>query len=348
MTYKVLIGAFLVVTFIDAPAQMASHAPTGQANVEATKISQTVAPQVADKVVAKVNGAVLTDRDLLREMYAIFPYAQQHNGFPQAQEKSIRQGALEMIIFEELIYQEAIRRKIIIAPQVVKTGEADFQRQFGSPDKYQEFLKVEMQGNSELVRQKIRRSMMIEQLLKTEVESKSAVSVAEVRDYYNKHPQRFQQPESLSIQTISVLPPPGVDPSKLTSQQKSEVRKRADEALRQAMGAKDYDSFGMLAEKISEDDFRVNMGLHKTVKPEDLPPDMLKVLETMQSGSVSGLIAVQGAYTIIRLNGRDPARKVSFEQVKSPLQVELQKQKYERLRSDLAKQLRAKAKIEVV
>ncbi len=63
---------------------------------------------------ARVNGAVLTDRDLLREMYAIFPYAKQHNGFPKAQEAAIRQGALEMIIFEELVYQEAVRRKLTI------------------------------------------------------------------------------------------------------------------------------------------------------------------------------------------------------------------------------------------
>ena len=50
---------------------------------------------------------MLTDKDLLREMYAIFPYAKQHNGFPKAQEAGIRQGALEMIIFEEMVYQEA-------------------------------------------------------------------------------------------------------------------------------------------------------------------------------------------------------------------------------------------------
>ena len=72
---------------------------------------------MSDKPVARVNGAVLTDRDLLREMYTIFPYAQQHNGFPKAQEAAIRQGALEMIIFEELVYQEAERRKLTISPK---------------------------------------------------------------------------------------------------------------------------------------------------------------------------------------------------------------------------------------
>ena len=72
---------------------------------------------MSDKPVARVNGAVLTDRDLLREMYTIFPYAQQHNGFPKAQEAAIRQGALEMIIFEELVYQEAVRRKLTVPPR---------------------------------------------------------------------------------------------------------------------------------------------------------------------------------------------------------------------------------------
>ncbi len=71
--------------------------------------------QVSDKPVARVNGAVLTDRDLLREMFTIFPYAHQHNGFPKAQEAAIRQGALEMIIFEELVYQEAVRRKLTVS-----------------------------------------------------------------------------------------------------------------------------------------------------------------------------------------------------------------------------------------
>ena len=97
----------LLVTALTAAGQVASHAPT--CDGELARYCSTVSPvlQISDKPVARVNGAVLTDRDLLREMYAIFPYAKQHNGFPKAQEASIRQGALEMIIFEELVYQEA-------------------------------------------------------------------------------------------------------------------------------------------------------------------------------------------------------------------------------------------------
>jgi len=189
---------------------------------------------------------------------------------------------------------------------------------------------------------------MIETLLKKDLEDKSAVSAAEAKDYYDKNPQRFQVPESYSIQTISILPPRDVDPGKLSAQQQKDIRKRADEALRQAKTTKSYQDFGLLAEKISEDDFRVNMGDHNTVKGDELPPNIVTVLENMKPGTVSDIIQVQNAYTIIRLNAHNLAQQMTFEQVKAPLQQELQKEKYEHLRSNLAKQLRAKAKIEVV
>ena len=68
----------------------------------------------------------------------------------------------------------------------------------------------------------------------------------------------------------------------------------------------------------------------------------------MQPGQVSGLIQIESAYTIVRLNAHVPAKKQSLQEVKADLKVELQKEKYEKLRSGLAKQLRAKAKIEEV
>ncbi len=36
------------------------------------------------KPVVSVNGSVLTDTDLVREEYTIFPYARQHNGIPRS------------------------------------------------------------------------------------------------------------------------------------------------------------------------------------------------------------------------------------------------------------------------
>lgn len=340
MKYRLPICAFLVTALTAASAQMASHAPTAIAN---TPSAQTSPLPVSDKPVARVNGAVLTDRDLLREMYTIFPYAQQHNGFPEAQEAEIRQDALEMIIFEELVYQEAVRRKLTIPAEKLNRAEADFRKQFSSPDQYQQYLQQEMRGSEQQLRQKMRRSLLIEQVLKTDVELKATVSPAELQAYYEKNAARFSQPETFTFQSISVVPP-----LKATAEQAKQARTKAEDALRQAKATKTYQDFGLLAEKISEDDFRVNMGDHKVVSSDKLPPQVVKTLQAMQLGQVTGLIQIESAYTIIRLNAHTPARKKPLSEVKNELKTDLQKSKYEKLRSNLAKQLRAKAKIEVV
>ncbi len=349
MKYRVLICATLLTASFIAPvaAQVASHNPTTVASqpaaISKTQSAQSPLLQAGDKPVVKVNGAVLTQRDLVREMYAIFPYAKQHNGFPKAQEASIRQGALQMIIFEELVYQDAERRKLTIPAAKIDRAETEFMGQFSSKEQFQQYLQVEMHGSRQQLRENIKRSLLIEQVLKTDVENKSAVSLAEARAYYDKNPAKFEHPELFNFQAISIIPPrnSGADQNK-------EARKRAEDALKQAKATKSYEEFGLLAEKISEDDYRVNMGDHKTMERDKLPPDVVKVLLAMQVGQVSNLIQVENAYTIIRLNAHEPAGKASFDSVKTQLQIDLQKEKYEELRVGLDKKLRGTAKVEIV
>src|SRR5579872_1453920 len=293
MKYKFSI--FLLMTALAAGAQMASHAPS-EAATQAAQLAQPAASspsslEVTDKPVARVNGAVLTDRDLVREMLAIFPYAGQHNGFPKAQEASIRQGALEMIIFEELVYQEAERRKLTVSPERLNHAETEFRKQFHSPEEYQQYMQMEMHGSRQLLRKRIQRSLLIEQILKVEVEDKSAVSL-EIKNFYDKNPARFEKPESFDFQSISILPPP-----KPTADAINKNRKRAEDALRQAQATKSYQEFGLLAEKISEDDFRVNMGDHRSVGRDKLPPQFVKAALGMQAGEVSGVIQIENAFT---------------------------------------------------
>jgi len=274
MKYLVVF-ALLLAMAVYGSAQVSSHAPTGTAKQAPPNSSL----QVSDKPVAKVNGAVLTDRDLLREMFQIFPYAQQHNGFPKEQEASIRQGALQMIIFEELVFQEAQRRKLTVPPAELNRAESDFKKQFHSADEYQKYLKAEMGGSDQAVRDKIKRSLLIEQVLKLEVQDKDIVTSAEVRAFYDKNPARFEKPETYTFQSISVLPPPNPTPD-----QKKEGLKRANELLKEADATKSYNDFGLLAEKVSEDDFRVNMGDHQAVEKDKLPPQVLKAFAAMNPG----------------------------------------------------------------
>jgi peptidyl-prolyl cis-trans isomerase SurA len=258
-------------------------------------------------------------------------------------EPDIRAGALKMIIFEELVYQEAERRKMTVTGERLSRAEADFRKQFATPEEYQQLLKTEFQGSERRLREKIKRSLLINDLLTVEVDKKSTVSRAELKAYYDKTPGRWKYPESFAFQTITILPPEKPTPSLLKEQ-----RRRAEDALRQAKAAKTDEAFGVLAEKISEDDYRVMMGYHKPVDRAKLPPVVVQTLLTMQAGQVSGIIQVEQAYTILRLVKHIPAGKAKFEDVKTSLQKELQQKKTNDLRASFDKQLHQGAKIEVL
>lgn len=300
--------------------------------------------------VESVNGAILTQRDLLREMYAIFPYAKQHNGFPKAMEPDIRRGALQMITFEELVYQEALRRKMTVAPVRLARAERQFRKQFNSANQYQEFLKAEANGSEQVMRKRIRRSLLIDAFLKTEVKDKSAVTMAEARKFYVQHPERFKMPELFTLQTITIMPPASPDPKKPapapTAEQLKQMKQRAEAALRQAQQTKSYEEFGMLAEKISEDDFRVMMGNHKTLPADQLPPAIVQAASKLQPGQISGIVEVDGSYTIIRVNAHTPARTQKFGEINNALRAQMQFRKAEKLRHELGERLRKNAVIQ--
>ncbi|MDR3677209.1 MAG: peptidylprolyl isomerase [Acidobacteriota bacterium] len=321
-----------------AVAQVAAHAPVViQPATESGVILRPVG-----RPVVRVNGAVLTDRDLLREMFTIFPYARTHNGFPREMEAGIRDGAMKMIIFEELVYQEAKRRNMTVPPAELAHAQAEFRQQFSSSNEYQQFLQAEFHGSEPILRAKIERSLLIDKLLKQEVTSKAVVSVAEAKAYYNQHPERFNSPESFSFQSISILPPPNA-----TAAQLSEARQRAASALRQAKATKNHEEFGLLAQKISEDDFRVMMGDHKAADRSKLPPPVVKALAAMQPSQVSDIVEFDAHdYTILRLTAHIPSGMQQFETVKDKLLGALTKDKNEQLRSALATKLSRNAKIE--
>jgi peptidyl-prolyl cis-trans isomerase SurA len=340
MKHKFFLLPFLLLGIGVAEAQVSSHAPTVFTQVPAQNAAKPV-PLAADKPVARVNNAVLTGADLIREEYAIFPYAKQHNGIPKDLEKQVRDGALKMIIFEELVYQEALRRKMTVPAAKMQLAETDFRKQFATPEEYNTFLQSDFNGSHQLLQEKIRRSLLIEALLKAEVEDKSGISPAEVRAYYDKNPVRFHYPESFTFQTISILPPPNA-----TAAQLNEVRTRAESALKQAKATKTVEEFGLLAEKISDDDYRVMMGQHKPIPVDQLAPQVVKALLAMHPNDMSGLIQLEQAYTIVRLQAHTQAGQTRFEEVKAQLLKELLDAKKNQLRAALDQKLRQNAKVE--
>src|SRR5215475_596624 len=125
--YIVILGFVMLVASTTAAQLAATSRPSVPA---ATDVGLA-------KPVARINGAVLTEADLEHEMSAMFPYPQQHGGkVPKSMEAEVRRGALQMIEFEELVYQEAVRRNIRISASRLDEAMADLHGQFDSESSF--------------------------------------------------------------------------------------------------------------------------------------------------------------------------------------------------------------------
>ncbi len=321
-----------------AAAQIASHAPTVPVQ-PATSAAASVSP--TGRPVVRVNGTVLSDRDLLRQMMTNFPYARQHGGhFPKEMEADIRRNALDQIEFEELVYQEALRRKLTVAPAKLNRAMQEFRSQFDTDAAYQSYLAQEQGGSVAKLRSKVSRAILIDQLL-TSVARNATFSEAQLRTFYAKNPDHFRKPESVSLQTISLLIPDNASPK-----QKADIRKRAEDAVRQAKATKDYEGFGLLAEKFSEDDWRVMMGDHKSIHRGRMPAPVESVVFAMQAGQVSDIIETENSFCIARVNAREESKLISFEEVRGRLKKDLETEKADTLKKAMEARLRKNAKIE--
>jgi parvulin-like peptidyl-prolyl isomerase len=315
-----------------AQGPFTSHTSTVPANTSASPA----------KVVVRVNGVALLDADLREQEQAIFPYYRMHGGrIPPSKEPEIRDKALQKLVLDELLYQEARRRNLKVPEAQLQKGLRELRQTFSSPKAYEEAV-VKKYGSGAALERRIRRTLLVRQLWDAEVTRKSVVTLAEVRAYYQKNLTRFVRPEAARIQSISVMLPKDA-----TEQQKQQARKRAEEILPKARAAKNYEEFGILAEQVSEDQWHVMMGDHKWTHRGQVDPQFEQIF-SMKPGETTGLVDSREGFHILRVNDHQPQRKMKFAEIRDRLRKDLQKQRREQRAESFEQALRKTARIEML
>ncbi len=322
---------------------LASHAPV--VPPAAVKTAPTVPATQTDpaKPVARVNGVVVVERDVREQMQRLFPYYSIHGGkVPEKYQGEIREKAIQQLITDELEYQQARKQGLAIPAATTAKVLAQARQRFASRAEYEAFGNATYGSVAEFER-RIRRAIVIAQFQFNEIDQKSKVPDSKLLALYKEHTKSFLRPESVWLQTISVNLPP--NPSE---EQKKMVRKRIEEILPQARATKSYNEFGALAEKVSEDDYRVMMGDRKWLHLVGMPDVLANAIKPLAAGQVSGVVELPNALTVVRVNERRPQKQMSFAEVKDQLRKELEEATRKDRVQIVEKQVRNAAKIEML
>jgi peptidyl-prolyl cis-trans isomerase C len=175
------------------------------------------------------------------------------------------------------------------------------------------------------------------------LQKKLAVGETEVKAYYDAHPERFRQPELVSVRhiLISVKQEEG-------GQGATEAEAKARLAKIQAelkKGAK----FEALAKKYSDDPgSKDNGGLYEDADPANWVPEFGAAARTQPLGKVGAPVKTMFGYHVVKVEKRKPARQVPFEEAKASVEQTAQREKQVAVWNELMDGLRKEIPFELV
>ena len=285
----------------------------------------SVSAYADDVVVAKVNGATFTKKDLETEVDRLIPQATFHRKVTEEKRKLYYDKAIEALVNRELQYQDAVAKGVEVDKEKVNAQMENIRKRF-TPEKYKAAL--EKDGiTEEKLRAQVEKEVLV-QAINEKKETEARISEKDVKEYYEKNPAKFKQPDTVQLRIITTTD-----------------EKKAQDILAKIKAGED---FGDIAYKMSEDPYRVKGGdigyMHKGRMLAEIEEAAFK----LKVGEVSDIVKVENAWFIIKLEDKKPEHMLSFEEIKGELKKELEKNRIQELKEAWITDLRAKAKIEVL
>ncbi len=328
-----------VVVWAVALAALAAALLLGSCSAGRRKAQQAMLAVPGKEIVAQVNGQPIYATDVNLGVTRL----RQKGTFaaPEKEPKSeqqLREEALQVLIENELLFEEAQRRGFTASQEAVDQELETIAGQFPGPATFEKAL-AEMNVTREDLRRDLERAQTVESMVASAIEPGIGVSPEEVRAYYDANPKMFTDPERVHLKHILLR----VSPS-TSEEQKAEMRKTLEGLRERVLKG---ESFEALADQYSQDMRAGKGGDLGYVSRGQLNKEFEQAVFALQTGQLSGVVSSLYGYHLLKVVDHQPATLVSLERLKAPLTGFLHRSKVDEAVKALAKELREKARITI-
>lgn len=285
--------------------------------------------QVADRIVAVVNGEIITLFDLNRRFE---PVMRQIEGrtLSVADEdrlKAMKRQLLDRMVVDTLLMQEAERLGMRASDAEVEDQIKEMlQQNRMSEERFREELVQQGITRSQYVTE-LRREISINRLISTRVHNKIAVSDQEITEYFQANMKHLGSGRTVDLQLI--LLPPGEDA----------------EALRQRIQRKEID-FAEAARQFSRGPGAQEGGGIGSFAFDQLAPAWRNALQNVSPGEISPPFDLSGGTALLKLVG-EASGDAPGPGVAERIRETLAKPKYEEVYSNYIERLKSRAIIDI-
>jgi len=296
-------------------------------DIQVTDTSITGKPE---DVIAKVNGRAVT----VAEMNLFATRGSQEPGGPKKEAQLL---ALNTRIDQFLLAEAATRKGISVPDSLVDPMIASWERRFTNPQERDARL-AQMGLTMPQLREEFRLQELVRRFVRETVQDTLKVTDAELQTHYDSNQAQFQQGESVRASHILVTCDPAATP-----EVKAAAKSKAEALDRRVRGGEDFATVARAESDCPSKEQGGDLGFFtrdRMVKP------FADAAFAMTPGQISDVVETQFGYHVIKLEERRAGGTMPLDQIAEQLRGYLLGQKLQGAVDQVAKGLRAKAKIE--
>lgn len=294
-------------------------------------------PDVLPDLIARVNGEDIKKADFESAVRNL--EAQVGQKIPADRRSEILREVLDQLISYRLLVQESKTRNVSVTDAEVEASIGQIRQQFPNEEAFKTALTSQAKSMEDFKRE-TRENMIIEKMLKTEVEPKVKVGQPEIQAFYDQNQERFKEPESVRASHILVKVDAGA-----SDDLKKQAQAKADGILADIKKGTD---FAELAKKNSDDGSAAQGGDLGFFGRGQMVPEFEAAAFGLQPGQVSGLVQSQFGFHIIKLAEKRAPRTVPLPEVTERIAQFLGQQQQQQMTGAFVGTLKSKGKIEVL
>jgi parvulin-like peptidyl-prolyl isomerase len=290
--------------------------------------------------VATVNGVAITEKAVMAAVNKKIPLASYHAGISEEKLATFRRQALDQLIEDELLYQEAKRRNLKVERSDLDRRVDLMQNGYASKKAFKQALAAAGLSYRQWIEQ-IERSLLIQQLQQREISDKVVVTDADARAYYEANKAKFVVPQRWKLRHILI----SVDPGAMTVGWKAGLEK-AKEVYRRVQSGED---FATLAKELSADSTSRDQGGDiGWVHAGQLLVELDEAVRNIKVGDITEPIRTIYGYHLLKLEGLQAKKQLSFEEIDlEGLKERLRKKRLQERREEFLSALKQRADIQI-
>ena len=298
-----------------------------------------------DKVVAKGKGIVIKESDVDKAFIA-------HKAAAAAMGQPV--GLLDSKLKEQIL-EKMIATRMVIAratPSDKEEGKrlaekliAEGKRRAGNPVTYNRRL-VAVGSSPEEYEGEISEQAIVQTVIDREIGKKEIITDADVRKYYDEHPNAYKEPEKARVQHIlfATRKIPSGDPLPA-----AERAKKKESAERAVISARRGEDFSAMVTQLSDDpESKPKNGELTFARGQGIvPPQFESAAFSLGVGKISDPVLTVFGYHVIKLLEKIPAGQVPFEKVEEQIRTGLQREAVQKKLPEFIANLKREFEVEI-